>query len=145
MEPNKILRILIIEDDTAREERIKSWLPDDVRPVVATSAGAAIGTLRLDSGFVYAGVMLDHDLQDRRATELDAMLSGRDVVDSVIEHLSRDVMILVHSVNEYGAASMIKNLRNAGFDVVRNSMDTLTENDLHAWVDEVRENWEDCQ
>ncbi len=53
-------------------------------------------------------------------------------------------MILVHSVNEYGAASMIKNLRDAGFDVVRNSMDTLTENDLHAWVDEVRENWKDC-
>ncbi len=144
MEPNKILRILIIEDDTAREERIKSWLPDDVRPVVATSAGTAIGTLRLDSGLVYAGVMLDHDLQDHRATESDAMLSGRDVVDSMIEHLSRDVMILVHSVNEYGAASMIKNLRDAGFDVVRNSMDTLTENDLHAWVDEVRENWKDC-
>ncbi len=38
------------------------------------------------------------------------MLSGRDVVDSMIEHLSRDVMILVHSVNEYGSASMIKNL-----------------------------------
>ena len=113
--------------------------------MVATSAGTAVGTLRLDSGFVYAGVMLDHDLQDRRATESDAMLSGRDVVDSMIEHLSRDVMILVHSVNEYGAASMIKNLRDAGFDVVRNSMDTLTENDLHTWVDEVRENWEDCQ
>ncbi len=80
---------------------------------MATSAGAAIGILRLDSGFVYAGVMLDHDLQDRRATELDAMLSGRDVVDSIIEHLSRDVMILVHSVNEYGSASMIKNLRTS--------------------------------
>ncbi len=58
MEPKKILRILIIEDDQAREERIKSWLPDHVRPVVVASAGAAIGTLRLDSGFVYAGVML---------------------------------------------------------------------------------------
>jgi hypothetical protein len=72
-------RILIIEDDANREARLKSWLPAEVRAVVATSPGKAIGILRRDSGVVYAGIVLDFDLQLRRATASDLHLSGHHV------------------------------------------------------------------
>ncbi len=139
-----LLRVLVVEDNPEREERLKSWLPSDVRPVVATSAGAAIGTLRLDSGFVYAAVMLDHDLQERAATQQDSWLSGRDVVKAMIQYLSRDAMVLIHSANSIGGAAMTERLRNQGFDVTRISMNSLTKEDLGKWIDEVRKNWEDC-
>ena len=36
---NMKMRILIIEDDPAREEKLRSWLPVDVKAVIARSAG----------------------------------------------------------------------------------------------------------
>jgi len=61
-------RILIIEDDDAqREAWLRSWLPADVHAVVATSVGKAIGIISRDRGSVYVCIVLDFDLQLRRA------------------------------------------------------------------------------
>ena len=64
-------RLLLIEDDSERIEQFRAWLPEDARLVVAMSAGRAIGTLQRDGRGVYAGVMLDHDLQQHAATDAD--------------------------------------------------------------------------
>jgi hypothetical protein len=82
-----VLRILIIEDDPARERSLLSWLPADIKAVVARSAGAAMGILRLDSGRVYAGVILDHDLAQAPMSASDPLLSGQNVVHAIAEHV----------------------------------------------------------
>ena len=132
-----ITRILIIEDDPNREARLKSWLPADVRAVVAASAGKAIGILRRDSGLVYAGIVLDFDLQLRRGTASDLHLSGRDVALAITEYVSRDVQILVHSENTSKRSLMVYSLRLAGFDVTQVPMHLLTADRFCAWLAEL--------
>ncbi len=132
-------RILIIEDNTRREELICSWVPQDVRTVIARSAGRAIGILERDRGRVYSGIVLDHDLQEKTATEADRYLSGQDLVDHIIRNVDRHVPILVHSVNASQGWVMVVRLHKQGFDVTQIPMSLLTVKAFAKWMEEVRE------
>jgi len=134
-----MLRILIVEDDPVRERWLRSWLPDDIRPVVANAAGSAIGILRHDPRRVYAGVVLDHDLQDRRHADSDTLLCGQDVVEAIVQCIDRDVPILIHSVNSIGRQAMATRLRRAGFSIGVIPMTELTADSFAAWIADVRE------
>ena len=133
-----MIRILIIEDDPQRETRLRSWLPADMHAVVATSAGKAIGSISRDRGPVYAGVLLDFDLQLRRAAASDLHLCGHDVVLAIIEHISRNAQILVHSENASQSPLMVRSLQEAGFDVTQIPMRLLTPDSFSSWLAEVR-------
>lgn len=144
-----MLRVLIVEDDAAREERLRELLPEDFRGVVARSAGAALGILRRDRGSVFKAILLDHDLQQRAVTEADRALSGSQVVELIIAQVSPDVPVLVHSMNPAKAAAMARRLEVAGFWVTRipmaelRQMDPTSKNRLTDWIAEVRETWEE--
>jgi hypothetical protein len=140
-----MLRLLIVEDDPDREATLRAWLPPDVRPVVARSAGRALGVLRLDPGRVYAGVVLDHDLQGQVATEADRFLTGQEVVRAVIRYVSPEVPVLVHSRNAWASELMVHALAQAGFEVTKIPMDRLTQTSFLAWLEEVRDGWEEAQ
>jgi CheY-like chemotaxis protein len=139
----RFFRILIIEDDRERERILKSWLPPDVRTVVAGSGGRAIGILERDRGRVYAGILLDHDLQGRIATSTDRSLDGKDIVNMIVKNISKDVPILVHSMNVTQAPVMAQRLEKDGYSVTRIPMANLTKERLQAWVEEARAMWED--
>jgi len=132
----------MVEDNRARVEVIRSWLPDDVHLVWAQSAGVAIGILERDGQDVYAGLLLDHDLYMRPRSEDDRFQSGTNVVDVAMESLDRDTAILVHSMNPSAAVDMVKRLDAAGFVVTRIPMAELTGGDFLDWLAEVREAWE---
>jgi CheY-like chemotaxis protein len=142
MQRDEVLRILLVEDNAEREQLLRSWLPPDIKVVVVTSAGKAIGILRRDPGTVYAGVMLDHDLQERRAAEVDKRLSGQDVVDAMLQYLSRVSPVLIHSMNERQSKMMAWRLQQAGFDVTKIPMDRLTKDVFNRWIEDVQEAWE---
>lgn len=133
------MRILIIEDNAQREKLLRSWIPPDARVVIAKSAGRAIGILERDRGRVYSGIVLDHDLQEKPATEADRYLSGQDLVDRIISNVSRDVPILVHSVNASQGWVMAVRLQKQGFEVTHIPMSLLTAGVFEEWVQEVRE------
>ncbi len=133
------MRILIIEDNTQREELLCSWIPPDVRVVFARSAGRAIGILERDRGRVYSGIVLDHDLREKAATEADRYLSGQDLVDRIICSLSKDVPILVHSVNASQGWVMVVRLQEQGFNVTHIPMTLLTAQAFADWMGKVRE------
>lgn len=137
-----ILRILLIEDDDGRARKITGWLPSDYRVVRPRSAGQAIGVLQRDKD-TYAGIMLDHDLQGNVATEMDEYLSGTNVVQKIIETVSTDVPILVHSRNRIDGPKMVRELEKKGFSVTPIPQDVLTQENLGEWLEEVRESWED--
>ena len=134
------LRILIVEDDNNRVKKFQSWLPDDMRLVHASSAGRVLGILQRDRD-VYAGIMLDHDLQIQIATEHDFFLSGTNVVEWIIALVRPDIPVLVHSMNPADAPLMVKRLNKAGFSVTRMPMSELTEQQFAEWLGEVRECW----
>lgn len=140
-----MLRLLIVEDDPVREQTFLAWIPPDVRAVVARSAGRAIGMLRLDPARVYAGIVLDHDLQGQVAAEADRFLTGQDVVRAVIRSVSPDVPVLVHSRNARASVLMANALAQAGFEVTKIPMDRLTQTSFLAWLQKVRDGWEDVQ
>ena len=136
-------RILIVEDNIARAKLIKTWLPKDIVPVVSTSAGKAIGLIKRDKGHVYAGIMLDHDLQEQIASQADIGLNGMDVVNTIIRYIPNDVPILVHSTNESQGPAMARKLESLKYMVMQISMNQLTLNKFKEWIDDVRDLWED--
>jgi len=143
--PEPVFRILIVEDNEKRAQRLLSWLPEDVRTVVAKSAGRALGIIQRDRGDVYAGILLDHDLGEQAAADSDRFLTGMDIVDAIARNVSKHVPILVHSMNFAWAPVMVSKLTKAGFDVTRVQMDNLTKEWLQEWMEEARELWEDMQ
>lgn len=142
----ELLKILVIEDDKSRITFFNNWLLPNFRIVPATSAGAALGRIERDHGLVYAGIFLDHDLQMQIKTAQDCDLSGSTVVKSLIRYMDKRIPILVHSMNPKRAPYMVNTLKSAGFqDVLRISMGELNKTRFQEWLDEVRENWIDCQ
>jgi CheY-like chemotaxis protein len=138
---SSFLRILIVEDNSERIECFRSWLPEDVRWVVATGAGRAIGIIQRDRRSVYAGIMLDHDLVEQIVADGEQNFSGTHVSNAIIEHISTDVPILIHSMNFAAAKTMVSKLEQAGFWVTRIPMSALTQEKLEAWLEEVRDIW----
>lgn len=139
-----VIPVLVVEDDSRRQEILEGWIRKGFRPVVAWSAGQAIGVIERDPGHVYGGILLDHDLQERAVSTADEHLSGMDVADRIIRRVSRDVPILVHSINETQGAAMVHRLRAAGFEVWKYPMTELTAEILGSWLDLVREVWEEA-
>ena len=138
MSKTPMLRILLVEDDNNRVKKFQSWLPDNVRLIHAGSAGRALGILQRDRD-VYAGIMLDHDLQIQIATERDFFLSGSNVVEWIIALVRPDIPVLVHSMNPAEAPLMVIRLNKAGFIVTRMPMSEMTEQQFAKWLDEVRD------
>jgi 2-keto-3-deoxy-6-phosphogluconate aldolase len=78
--------------------------------------------------------MLDHDLQEQLVCAEEGRLSGMNVVDAIINYVSRDVPILVHSMNLSEAPNMIKKLVGAGFSVIRIPMREMKAEKLVEWL-----------
>lgn len=140
---NRNMRILVVEDDSERVEKIKSWMPSDVIVSNVTDAGVAMAQIKADRGWIYSGIMLDHDLQGQLKVTSSAHLSGSDLINIIIHHIDRAVPILVHSMNLGMAPVMVRRLEMAGFDVTRIPMLELTKEKLNDWLEYVRECWED--
>lgn len=134
-------RLLMIEDDQARVDLIQAWLPKDCMLVVACNAGKAKGILHRDRGYVYGGLMFDHDLRERAMTTQDLHMSGSDLVATVVECLSRDASVLVHSMNPSRAPRLAQRLSAAGFDVVRLPFADLDRDRFTDWLEDARANW----
>ncbi len=138
-------RLLLIEDDEGREQQLRAWLPDDILMSWAQSAGTAMGVIRRDTGHVWSGVMLDHDLEQRARTEDDLRLSGTDVALAIMEHFSIDIPILVHSANQAQAPRVVRQLEQKGFWVKHIPYYHMTEQKLAAWVEEAQAIWSDLK
>lgn len=138
-------RILIVEDNLDRASLLQSWLPEDVKAVFASSAGKVLGILQRDRGRVYSGILLDHDLQEQAVLLTDLGLSGTSLVKSILANVSRDVPILVHSMNMSRAQGMVDALEKGGFSVTRIPMDRLTREAFLEWIDEARDVWQGNQ
>ncbi len=143
------MRILIIEDDNDRLARLKAMLPDSVRPVAAVSAGRAIGLLEMDSirknggKDTYAGILMDHDLVCYAVNQTDSSLDGRDVARSIVQNVTSNVPVLVHSMNVTHAKTIVNWLEGEGFSVTRIPMSMMTKERMAEWLEEVRKAWED--
>ncbi|MCA1779073.1 MAG: hypothetical protein LC637_06765 [Xanthomonadaceae bacterium] len=135
-------RLLIVEDSAERERLFREWIPDDFRITFVKSAGRALKVLELDAGRVYAGVLLDHDLDQAVALESELQLSGRQVVERMGRLIDPDVPVFIHSVNPLGARMMEQNLVEYGFDVTRVPFFQLDQARLGRWLAIVWEEWE---
>jgi CheY-like chemotaxis protein len=143
MPPRRFCRILLIEDDEVRIDRLTNWLPPEFRLVVARSPGRAIATLRMDGPQTYAGVMLDHDLQAQAIVPEESWLSGTDIVPVLIDRVDHDVPVLVHSMNMSRGPAMVMRLREAGFETAHVPFENLSKAHFLKWVEHVNDLWEE--
>lgn len=141
--PKPVLRILIVEDDPVRAAKLRELMPEDVRVVHVASAGVVIGTNIRDRGRVYAGVLLDHDLQQQTKVAADRDRDGRDVALAIATHFDNEIPVLVHSMNPEQSPELMRILEVAGFDVTRIRMSMLSPEAIAPWLAEVRESFED--
>lgn len=137
-------RILLIEDNAKRIVRFREWLSDTEFVLVeASSGGRAMGILRKGATEGIAGILLDHDLDEQPVTDIDRMLSASHLMDAIVLSVKRTVPILIHSMNASKPPAMERRLKSAGFSVSRIPMAVLTHESLHAWLQDVRNNWEE--
>lgn len=143
-------RILLIEDNAERIGLFRAWLPEDAPLVAVGGAGRALGLLRRcrpdrrdrrRGSLEYAGILLDHDLGERVAAEGEEHCSGTQVAAAIVERISVEVPVLIHSMNPRGARAMQERLDRAGFWTTRIPMSALDRERFLAWFGEVRENW----
>jgi len=65
-------------------------------------------------------------------------------VETLITHLSRDVPILIHSMNPTRAPLLTQRLNRAGFDVTRIPFVELDKATFLSWLEDARYNWADA-
>ncbi len=140
--PPRPFRLLLVEDNIGRVEELRSWLPPWAKLVWAQSAGGALGLIRRDPGRVYGGILLDHDLGERAMTRDDELLSGTDVAIAIIEHVSADIPVLIHSTNQTKVTRIVRQLEEHGFWVTRIPYYHMTETAFRDWLNEAHEIWE---
>ena len=134
--------MLVIEDNPERVELFRSWAAGNAQIIWARSGGAALGLIRRDSGNVYGGVLLDHDLHEQAMTEADLNLSGTQVAEALIQHFSFEIPVLVHSTNQVQAPLVVSRLEHAGFWVTHIPMYHLTGGAFGEWLSEAIDIWE---
>ena len=140
-----MIRILIIEDNEERIGLFKQWMPADAQAIFVRSAGRAVRVIELDKGSVYAGVCLDHDLDEQVILSEEKGVNGVEVVRRIVRNISLDVPILVHSMNFSGGTSMVRMLQAHGFAVTRVPFKHLDEIVFLDWIDNIRAEWEYSQ
>ena len=138
---SQIIRIMLVEDDQSRVEWFRAWLPKDIRLIHARTGGLALGILERDCR-VIAGIMLDHDLQQQAMLPSDVNLSGSTVVRAILQKVSPEVPILIHSMNPGRADTMKTALEKSGFSVTRLPMGDMSRDAFLEWLKEVRESVE---
>lgn len=126
-----------MEDDQRRVEWFRVWLPKDFRLIHAGSGGRALGIIKRDRR-AFRGIMLDHDLEKQNVTSGDLSLSGSSVVLAIMQYISPDVPVLIHSMNPGKAAAMGKALETTGFTVTRIPMGDMSKDVFLEWLEEVR-------
>lgn len=136
-------RLLLIEDDVDRIALFRKWVARTPFVLIkATTGGQAMGVVIRGCDGV-AGVMLDHDLNSAPKTFSDQSTSGSNVVAAIIQHIPRQVPILVHSMNVTKGDEMFRRLRGAGFSATRIRMSALNELRYLHWLEDVTDSWED--
>jgi hypothetical protein len=66
-----------------------------VRLVVARGGGRALGLLERDPGRVYAGLLLDHDLQAQAVNDAERNVTGTQVVQGILHSVDPEIPILI--------------------------------------------------
>jgi hypothetical protein len=61
------------------------------------------------------------------------------VANAIIQYISRNVPVLVHSMNSNQSTVLVQQLRRAGFDVTQIPMSSLTKEGFCDWLDQVRQ------
>ena len=136
------LRLLLIEDSDERLELFRRWIPPGFRLVCVRSAGRALRVLELDARCVYAGILLDHDLDQSVTLASELRLSGQQVAQKLAALIDPDTPVLIHSVNPPGARAMARTLVERGFDVTCAPFSHLNEQRLQPWLETVVEQWD---
>ncbi len=135
------MRLLIIEDNLERIALFKTWKPDDIHFVFATSPGSALGLIKRDKGLIYGGVCLDHDLQEQQVCESEESFSGTQIAAALIKNFSYEIPVLIHSMNDNRASGMAQALTKADFSVTRIPFIHLNQQRFSNWLVDVKENW----
>lgn len=133
-----MLRILMVEDSDWRIDQFRKWAPADVRLVETRCGGRAIGTIRRSRRDDWAGIMLDHDLNEQAVSNAHGDVDGRAVVQAIISSVDPATPVLIHSMNNKGADAMKNALENAGFFVLKIRMMDMTQALFMEWLEEVR-------
>lgn len=136
--PRHVIRIFIVEDDQRRVDWFRAWLPQDMRLIHARSGGRALGVIQRDRT-AFSGIMLDHDLQQQAISASDANLSGSVVIRAVMQFISPNVPVMIHSMNPGKAITMGTALEKSGFSVTRMPMGEMGKTAFLEWLEEVRE------
>lgn len=138
-------RLLLVEDDATRVARFREWLQGTEFVLVhVQSGGQALGLLSRGCDGI-AGVLLDHDLSDSPLTSVDMTMSTSELLPTLCRRLPKSAPVLIHSHNVSKPVHMQRALESAGLSVTRARFALLEQDPqrLRAWLDEVRDNWDD--
>lgn len=104
--------ILFLDDDPRRTRRFRSYYPS------CSTAATALEMIKLLDGLSETAdaVYLDHDLGRETFVDSDRSDCGMEVVRWIVENKPPVREFIVHSLNHYAAQTMVKLLRDSGYD-----------------------------
>jgi CheY-like chemotaxis protein len=141
--PPRKLRILLIEDNDVRFDRlVHLFQRERVQLVRAATGGAALRMVRTDA---FDLILLDHDLEERRPGGLHgASATGFDVARALtVGGPNRRTVVRIHSMNTDRRQEMMDFLRVNGHDVELIPMDEWTREMASALVDDLLDELDD--
>lgn len=119
-------KILLVEDNPTRGEKIRACMPVEVRArcAWARTAGAALSIL---SRVQFSAIMLDYELEGETTEPVAGMISTTQ---------PRDCVIMVHSISTTGARKLTEILRRGGFTVEQRAWEdcAAVHDAIRAWT-----------
>lgn len=87
---------------------------------------------------------MDHDLSNSNARCRRKRYLRHPVIQAIIQYFSRDILMLVHSMNYEKGVGLLKTLTSNAFPEHSISKKQMTEELFKGWLAECWEKWEAC-
>jgi CheY-like chemotaxis protein len=109
-------KLLLVEDNPIRGEKIRACMPVEVRARCAWARTSA-AALAILSRVQFSAIMLDYELEGETAEPVAGMITTTQ---------PRDCVVMVHSISATGARKLTEILRRAGFTVEQRPWEDCT-------------------
>lgn len=134
-------RLLLVEDNQDRIDKIHTWLPVNFELVIAANVDQAVELLKQNNVNTFGAFMLSLDIYKLSSISSDLIPPNSSLEVNLALKLAKDSSVLVIS-NDIGLSNLIgQGINNAGFDVTSIPFENFEKGKFLTWAINAYMNW----